>query len=290
MKKEGVEERKKFNKIYGQLAQLTEAGECGELVVLKAPQIKAGSIFLHQGRIVWALSKNQKVNLGEFLLRKGTINRQTLNRVAEIYKQAKGKRKFGELLVELGYLDRETLTKYLFLHTRFAVLDLLLGDYPYYMFQRKIIASEKDLSFSLEELLEEEIKAQLKQTNTASRSLEQQKSKERKIFSLLRNISGYIFAGIYTQEGELIDSDSLSKFNVEPVKVGASLLFSLSALEKSFILCGLESPKVIQFYCGELVLFVGFNQKQKICLVCLFKISGNLGLAKLTIKTFIAED
>jgi hypothetical protein len=89
------------------LALLGQTGWRGELVVLEGEG--ARSVFFDQGNVVGAQTNVEEERIGSVLYRYGGLSEEQLAKVlAEM-----GARRFGEVAVELGFLNRESLYSYI---------------------------------------------------------------------------------------------------------------------------------------------------------------------------------
>lgn len=90
------------------VALLAQTGWRGELCVLDDDHVR--SIFFDQGNIVGAATNVEQERIGSVLYKFGAINRVQLDGALDA--QAGGKR-FGEVVVERGWLSREQLYQYM---------------------------------------------------------------------------------------------------------------------------------------------------------------------------------
>jgi hypothetical protein len=84
-----------------------------------------GRMVLLEGRIAWAVCREQREHLGAFLRRSGRIDRTQLQQIDREYQRHQGRRKVGEILEDLGIVTREELRELLRRHTAMAVGALL---------------------------------------------------------------------------------------------------------------------------------------------------------------------
>ena len=66
--------------------------------------------------------RNERI--GEYLVSQGLINKEQLEKVVETQREAEGKKKFGDILVELGYMTEVNFTKALANKLRVRYVDL----------------------------------------------------------------------------------------------------------------------------------------------------------------------
>jgi hypothetical protein len=96
----------------------------GILRVMKdADQI--GSVFMRDGHVAWAVSKNQTENFASFLERIGMIPKEKLGEIVARYKALGKAKKLGTLLEEEGLISRVKLRECLRAHIRAAIASMM---------------------------------------------------------------------------------------------------------------------------------------------------------------------
>jgi hypothetical protein len=96
----------------------------GILRVMKdAEQI--GSVFMRDGHVAWAVSKNQTENFASFLERIGLIPKEKLGEIVARYKALGKAKKLGTLLEEEGLISRAKLRECLRAHIRAAIASMM---------------------------------------------------------------------------------------------------------------------------------------------------------------------
>lgn len=96
----------------------------GILRVMKdADQI--GSVFMRDGQVAWAVSKNQTENFSSFLERIGLIPKEKLSEIVSRYKALGKAKKLGTLLEEEGLISRVKLRECLRAHIRAAIVSMM---------------------------------------------------------------------------------------------------------------------------------------------------------------------
>src|SRR5687768_8993746 len=89
------------------IALLGQTGWRGELVVLEGEAVR--SVFFDQGNVVGAQTNVDEERIGSVLYRYGGLDAETRDHVVA----SMGTRRFGEVAVELGHLNRESLYSYI---------------------------------------------------------------------------------------------------------------------------------------------------------------------------------
>jgi hypothetical protein len=92
-------------------------------VMIDAEQI--GSVFMRDGHVAWAVSKNQTENFGSFLERIGLIPKEKLSEIVGRYKALGKAKKLGTLLEEEGLISRAKLRECLRAHIRAAIASMM---------------------------------------------------------------------------------------------------------------------------------------------------------------------
>jgi len=113
-----------------------------------------GCVMMVRGKVAWAVSSEQPIMLGDFLVRLGHITREQFGQATAAFRAAGGRKKLGAVLEELGFLSRPMLRRCLLLHTQEAVRSLLA--HPDLEIASSPTPQQEDdaLLFTLEELLE----------------------------------------------------------------------------------------------------------------------------------------
>ena len=124
----------------------------GILRVSKADD-QVGSIFMRDGCIAWATSKNQTENFASFLERIGLIPRDILSETVRKYKSLGKTKKLGELLEEEGLISRDKLRECLGAHIRAAIKSLTEDHLLIIEASHGEMEVDANLLFSLDELL-----------------------------------------------------------------------------------------------------------------------------------------
>lgn len=84
-----------------------------------------GSVFMRDGNVAWAVSKNQTENFTSFLERIGLIPKEKLGEIINKYKALGKAKKVGELLEEEGLITHDKLRECLCAHIRSAIASMM---------------------------------------------------------------------------------------------------------------------------------------------------------------------
>jgi tetratricopeptide (TPR) repeat protein len=104
------------------LQLLTMGGKTGCLSVTNGQSF--GYIYFEDGRIIYSSLLNRRDRLGDIFVRERVITRGQLEDALEAQSQARDGRRIGEILIDDGLLDQDTLERYVKLQIREAVLHL----------------------------------------------------------------------------------------------------------------------------------------------------------------------
>lgn len=120
------------------------------------------SLYVKNGNIIFATSKDKRDRLGEIMVKNGKITRGQLEQALKIHQNSAGLKKIGALFVENGFV----LPKDLFNGLKIQVLGIihslfLLTEGPY-KFVEQLPADVIPLQINMEEVLREVIQ-QMKQ-------------------------------------------------------------------------------------------------------------------------------
>jgi predicted regulator of Ras-like GTPase activity (Roadblock/LC7/MglB family) len=106
------------------LEKTTEIKWCGILRVFKDDE-QIGSVFMRDGQVAWAVSKNQTENFSSFLERIGLIPKEKLSEIVSKYKALGKSKKLGALLEEEGLISHDKLRECLRAHIRAAITSMM---------------------------------------------------------------------------------------------------------------------------------------------------------------------
>jgi hypothetical protein len=84
-----------------------------------------GSVFMRDGNVAWAVSKNQTENFTSFLERIGLIPKEKLSEIISKYKALGKSKKVGELLEEEGLITHDRLRECLGAHIKAAIASMM---------------------------------------------------------------------------------------------------------------------------------------------------------------------
>lgn len=177
-------------------------------VTKEADQI--GSVFMRDGNIAWAVSKNQTENFSSFLERIGLIPKEKLNEIVKKYKALGKAKKLGELLEEEGLISHEKLRECLGAHIRAAIRSLM--DDPLVVIEASNgeMIVDANLVFDLQELLTENPPADEENPESPTASTPAVADKtgiDRDLCDILESLShlpGYRFSFVSGGDGKFV--------------------------------------------------------------------------------------
>jgi predicted regulator of Ras-like GTPase activity (Roadblock/LC7/MglB family) len=112
------------------LPALKKAAEkmwCGILRIMKGSE-QIGAVYMRDGKIAWAVSRNQTENFGSFLERIGMIPKEQHAEIINKYKALGKSKKLGALFEEAGLITHSKLRECLIAHIRAAIICMLNDD------------------------------------------------------------------------------------------------------------------------------------------------------------------
>ena len=191
----------------------------GILRIVKGDE-QIGSVFMRDGCIAWAVSKNQKENFSTFLERIGLIPRDKLNEAVRRYKALGKARKLGELLEEDGLISRDKLKVCLGAHIRAALKSLM--DDPQLVTEASHgeMAVDVNLVFELSQLLSSEGEFEEENDSSGDDEVFSEHPSDKEEGSLINNIlgnlvslPGYRFSFVSNADGKRL---ALHRSDTEP--------------------------------------------------------------------------
>ncbi len=169
-----------------------------------------GQIVLSEGRIAWATCKGQSETLGIFMWRLGRITREQLSQVQLIFKENKGKKKFGAILEEMGVMSRPVLRRCLLLHTRSAIDSLLSSPHATAVMIQNEQRTDERILFGPEEVLPPDLSTDIltewmAPDNTRARSWREH-NPDNAILEPLFKLPGHLASAIISFDGGIISA------------------------------------------------------------------------------------
>jgi hypothetical protein len=122
----------------------------------------ARSVYVKNGHIIFATSKDERDRLGEVMVADGKISRSQLERALTLHQKSAGLKKIGAIFVENGFVTPKDLFNGLKLQVRCIIRHLFLLTEGPYQFEEVMPAEVIPLQINMEELLKEVIE-QMKQ-------------------------------------------------------------------------------------------------------------------------------
>ena len=115
------------------------------------------SLYVKNGNIIFATSKNERDRLGEIMVKYGTITREQLERALKLLHNSAGLKKIGAIFVENGFVAPKDLFNGLKTQVRVIIHSLFLLTEGQYHFEERMPADVIPLQINMEELLREVI-------------------------------------------------------------------------------------------------------------------------------------
>lgn len=135
------------------LRNLHERRATGTLTVRSGAMAK--SLYLKDGRIVFATSTEPEDRLGEVLIREGKLTREQLEIALERTRKIGGLKKLGAILVEAGFVAPNDLFSGLKSQVKDIICSLFLEHEAVFSFEELLPGDIIHLQFNMEELIME---------------------------------------------------------------------------------------------------------------------------------------
>ncbi len=113
------------------------------------------SIYIKNGQIVFAASKDGRDRLGEMLVRAGLLSREHLDTALSLYRENAGTKKIGAILVEKGFVSPRDLFAGFKAQVKDILYGLFLWEEAEYRFEDRLPSDIIQLQFDLPELIAE---------------------------------------------------------------------------------------------------------------------------------------
>jgi hypothetical protein len=115
------------------------------------------SLYVKNGHIIFATSKDERDRLGEIMVKDGMITRSQLDRALKFHRSSAGLKKIGAIFVENGFVSPKDLFNGLKMQVRGIIHSLFLLTEGPYKFEEVLPADVIPLQINIEELLREVI-------------------------------------------------------------------------------------------------------------------------------------
>jgi len=135
------------------LEDLRQRKATGTLTVRRG-EIEKG-IYLKDGQIIFATSKEARDRLGDSLVRAGKITQENLEYALQLYKKHAGMKKMGAILVESGLVPPKELFSGLKIQVKDIIFSLFLWPDGTYQFEKRLPSDIIQLQINFSELITE---------------------------------------------------------------------------------------------------------------------------------------
>jgi hypothetical protein len=253
-----------------------------------------GSVFMRDGNVAWAVSKNQTENFSSFLERIGLIPKEKLSEIVSKYKALGKAKKLGELLEEEGLISHDKLRECLGAHIRAAIASMM--DDPLVLIEASHgeMVVDANLLFQLEEVLPDlcRMDKPVDEASPGATPPEDQSRAENdaRIVDILGNLAamqGYRYSFVSASEGKLLAlHKSEADPNPEAAVASATSWIDSSAMHSASGELGRMECVILEHESGLLIAQSVDSEKQ--CFVAVsFEKDGKLGVIKHKISELI---
>jgi Flp pilus assembly protein TadD len=125
---------------------LSYSGKSGCLSVTDGRNF--GNIFIKDGKVIYATILNRKQRLGDILLMKQSISKETLDQALQKQKTDKKKR-LGEIMIEMGAISKDTLEGELKGQIEQTIFTMLTWESGYFNFEADLLPLAEDYTLQL---------------------------------------------------------------------------------------------------------------------------------------------
>lgn len=133
----------------------------GTLVV--RPGNAQKTLYLDEGKIVFAASTDTRDRLGEVMVKAGKLTRANLETALQISKRTAGFKKLGAILVENGFVSPKDLFAGLKLQVKEIIYSIFILEEGAYQFDKNLPPDIIPLQINMQELIQEIIERMRKQ-------------------------------------------------------------------------------------------------------------------------------
>jgi predicted regulator of Ras-like GTPase activity (Roadblock/LC7/MglB family) len=167
---------------------------------------QVGMIILCNGRIAWAVSKNQTKDFPYFLEQIGRVPPEKLSEIIQQQSAPDKSKKLGLILEEAGLITHTTFRKCLLAHIRSAFAPLLENSLMHVQTNQAEIVADNSLTFSLAETLDNtEVETAVDdQPTTLSIPKDSARSCNGELLENLALLSGYMYSFVANTSGKLL--------------------------------------------------------------------------------------
>jgi hypothetical protein len=113
------------------------------------------SLYLEEGKIIFAASTNVDDRLGEVLVQAGKLSKENLEAALQISKRTAGFKKLGAILVENGFVTPKDLFAGLKLQVKEIIYSIFILDEGSYRFDKNLPPDIIPLQINMQELIQE---------------------------------------------------------------------------------------------------------------------------------------
>jgi len=249
-----------------------------------------GMIVLCNGRIAWAVSKNQKENFPYFLEQIGRVPPDRLREIVRQQSAPDKSKKLGLILEAAGLITHATFRECLLAHIRSAFASLLENPLMHIQTNKTEIVADNSLTFSLAETLDNtEVETAVDDQRTTTSVPEGgARSCNGELLENLALLSGYMYSFVANTSGKL-----LAFHEAEHTGEQVETLFATVA---DWLSTSLEAARILGMGAARVTFMEGVDQsllvqatdsEHRHFLAVAFNEEGRLGVVKTRIASMI---
>ncbi len=102
-------------------------------------------VYFDKGKLVFAETVHNKIKLGSLLIKKGLVTKEQAQEALDVFDEERGRRKIGEILIDLGYIEKKDLENAMLSQIKIAVASTLLWKSGTFVFIKDVAPPVDDL-------------------------------------------------------------------------------------------------------------------------------------------------
>ncbi len=289
-----IDSENKYQYLPDILKQSEEDRWTGILDVCKG-QEQFGTVFLHNGQIAWAASKDQTKNFGFFLEKIGQIPKQRQKEIFEKFKALGKSSDLGAMIEETGLISRSTLRECLQGHIQSAISSVLDTSEITCKQRECNISVTPDLLFSLDEVLRPGPEEFEQQSSVTSQYPDESNCRTvvdnlNNILENLSTLTGYQYSFICNSEAKVLTShksDSLP-WDMDEILISSTTWIVSSASKLNELRIGRMDFVLVEHDKGSLIARCP-TEENDFFIAASFNESGKPGVIKHKISEIITS-
>ncbi len=122
---------------------MSMSGLTGEIKFVTTDNV--ASLYFRDGDLIYATVDTRRKKLGKFLVEKGLLTEEQLNKVLKEYWSREGYERIGHILISKGYLDYESLVSAIQEQMKEVVYEVLSWKKGQFIFFNSVLPEDEDI-------------------------------------------------------------------------------------------------------------------------------------------------